>query len=171
MRSVIPTGRIESRIVLLRGHKVLLDSDLAELYGVPTKALNQAVKRNPKRFPPDFMFQTNVEESRLLRSQIVTSKAGRGGRRFRAYAFTEHGVAMLASVLHSERAIQVNIAIVRAFVRLREFLASHQELARKLAKLEKKYDSQFHAVFEAIRQLMKPPDEKRNRKMGFVKGG
>jgi hypothetical protein len=169
MAHLIPAGKIESRILLLRGQKVLLDSDLANLYGVTTKALNQAAKRNLRRFPPDFMFQLNTGEVRVLRSQIVTSNGRRGGRRFRPYAFTEHGVAMLASVLKSERAIQVNIAIVRAFVRLREFLATHEELAKKLARLERKYDARFQAVFEAIRQLMFSSEEKAKRKMGFVK--
>ena len=169
MSSLVPIGSIESRILLLRGHKILLDCDLAELYGVSTRILNQAIKRNPKRFPVDFMFQLNEEESRTLRSQIVISNGSRGGRRFRPYAFTEHGVAMLASVLHSERAIQVNIAIVRAFVRMREFLATHQDLAKKLARLERKSDARFRVVFDAIEQLMSSKEEKGNRKLGFVK--
>lgn len=134
-----------------------LDSDLAELYGVTTKAFNQAVKRNAKRFPADFMFQLTAEEADALRSQFVTSNKGRGGRRYAPYAFTEQGVAMLSSVLNSERAIEVNIAIMRAFVRLRELLSSHKDLARKLDELERKYDARFQIVFEAIRQLMTPP--------------
>jgi ORF6N domain len=122
--------------LLIRGQKVLLDKDLAELYGVPTRALVQAVKRNIKRFPQDFMFQLNSHEAEDLRSQIVTSKKGRGGRRYAPYAFTEQGVAMLSGVLHSPRAIGVNVAIMRTFVRLREILATHKELARKLEQLD-----------------------------------
>ncbi|MEO6095148.1 MAG: ORF6N domain-containing protein [Fibrobacteria bacterium] len=127
LADLTPIGGIESRILFLRGHKVLLDSDLADLYRIETKVLNQAVKRNPERFPSDFMFEVNDVEVEILRSQIVTSRSGWGGRRSHPYAFTEHGVAMLASVLKSERAIKVNIAIVRAFVRMREFLATHQD--------------------------------------------
>ncbi len=168
MANLIPSGQIESRILLLRGQKVLLDRDLANLYGVPTKVLNQAVKRNLKRFPSDFMFQLNPTEAKVLRSQIVTANEARGGLRTRPYAFTEHGVAMLASVLHSERAIAVNIAIVRAFVRLREFLATHQDLARRMAKLEKSYDAQFHAVFAAMHRLMGVAKKKSRRKLRCV---
>jgi phage regulator Rha-like protein len=157
---------IERKIYLTRGHKVMLDSDLAELYEVETKVLLQAVKRNVQRFPEDFMFQLNDEEFMNLRSQIVTSSSGHGGRRYLPYVFTEQGVAMLSSVLHSERAVQVNIAIMRTFVKLREMLSSNAELARKLNTLEKKYDSQFKIVFDAIRQLMTPP-EKPKRKIGF----
>jgi hypothetical protein len=147
----------------------MLDEDLANLYGVETRALVQAVKRNLDRFPADFMFQLSPDEAESLRSQIVTSK-GRGGRRYPPYAFTEQGVAMLSSVLRSKRAVQVNIEIMRAFVRLRQILASHAVLARKLNELEKKYDSQFRAVFDAIRQLMSPPVEKRPP-IGFVTEG
>ena len=143
----------------------MLDTDLAKLYGVPTKVLNQAVKRNVTRFPADFMFQLTSEETTALRSQIVTSKS-RGGRQYRPYAFTEQGVAMLSSVLHSERAIQVNIAIMRAFVQLREMIGSNKGLARRLNELEKKYDSQFRVVFEAIRELMAEPGPK-IRRIGF----
>jgi hypothetical protein len=139
--------------------------------GISAEALNQAIKRNSKRFPLDFMFQLNPRETGILRSQIVTSKPGRGGRRFRPYAFTEHGGAMLAGVLRSDRAIRVNIAIVRSFVRLREFLSTHQDLAKRLAKMEKNYDAQFQAVFEAIRHLMGPLETKKNRRLGFVKEG
>ncbi len=146
-----------------------MDSDLAELYGVKTKTLNQAVKRNFARFPTDFMFQLSPEEVENLRSHFVTSSLGYGGRRYQPYAFTEHGVAMLSSVLKSEQAIQVNIAIIRAFTRLREFLATHQELAKKLDELEEKYDGQFHEIFEAIWYLMGTHEEKHDRKMGFVK--
>lgn len=132
----------------------MLDSDLAELYQVPTKQLNLAVRRNIKRFPEDFMFQIAAEEYENLRFQTETSSQGHGGRRYMPFAFTEHGVTMLASILNSDRAIQVNVAIVRAFVRLREILESRRDLAEKLNLLEKKYDRQFKAVFDAIRQLM-----------------
>lgn len=145
----------------------MLDSDLAELYGVETRVFNQAVKRNLQRFPSDFMFQLTTEEAESLRSQIVTSKIGSGGRRYAPYVFTEQGVAMLSSVLNSERAIEVNIAIVRAFVKLREMLGTHKELAQKLAQMEKKYDAQFRVVFDAIRQLMEPPPAPPRRKVGF----
>ena len=165
--SILPAERIEKSILLIRGHKVLLDRDLAELYGVPTKVLLQAVKRNKKRFPVDFMLQLSPEELKNLRSQFVTSSAW-GGRRYPPYAFTEQGVAMLSSVLHSDRAIDVNIAIMRAFVRLREILSSHKDLARKLEELEKKYDGQFKVVFEAIHQLMQPPtSEQQEGRIGF----
>jgi hypothetical protein len=153
--------RIERSILLIRGHKVLLDADLAALYGVTTKRLNEQVRRNRSRFPDDFMFELASEEAESLRSQFATSKRGRGGRRYAPYVFTEQGVAMLSTVLNSERAIQVNIEIMRAFVRLRHMLA------RKLADLEKKYDAQFKVVFDAIRQLMAPPDPKK-RKIGFL---
>jgi len=167
-KSLIPVERIEKAISLIRGQKVMLDADLAELYGVETKVLVQAVKRNIGRFPEDFMFQLNQEEFAILRSQFVTS-SNWGGRRYRPYAFTEQGVAMLSSVLRSQRAIQVNIEIMRAFIRLRQMLASHADLARKLDALEKKYDAQFRQVFEAIRRLMIPPEPKR-RPIGFRKG-
>lgn len=133
--ALVSVELIERRIYLVRGHKVMLDSELAELYQVPTKVFNQAVSRNRNRFPKDFMFQLTVEEDESLRSQIVTSKVGRGGRRYRLYVFTEQGVAMLSSVLNSERAVQVNIAIMRAFVRLREMIESNKELAAKLDQL------------------------------------
>lgn len=165
-RSVIPAERIERSILLIRGHKVILDADLAELYGVETRALVQAVRRNLERFPDDFMFQLTKKEFANLRSQFVISSPGWGGRRYPPYAFMEQGVAMLSSVLRSERAVQVNIEIMRAFVRLRQMLASHAELARKLDALEQKYDAQFKAVFDAIRQLMMPPEPKR-RRIGF----
>lgn len=159
--------RIEQIIRVVRGHRVMLDTDLAKLYGVAPKALNQGVKRNRTRFPEDFMFQLTAEESVALRSQFVTLKAGRGQhRKYRPYVFTEQGVAMLSSVLHSERAIQVNIAIMRAFVRLRELISSNKVLARRLAELEKKYDAQFRVVFEAIRELMAEPESK-SRRIGF----
>ena len=145
----------------------MLDKDLADLYGVEIRVLVQAVKRNEKRFPEDFMFQLTKEENNVLRSQIVTLKKGRGHhRKYLPYVFTEQGVAMLSSVLKSERAILVNIEIMRTFVRLRRMLASHAELARKLAALEKKYDSQFKVVFDAIRELMSPQKPK-GRLIGF----
>ena len=164
--SLIPVRRIEQKILLLRGEKVMLDSDLAELYGVETKVLNQAVKRNLERFPADFMFQLFKEESALVsRSQIVTLKRGEH-RKFRPYAFTEQGVAMLSSVLRSDRAIQVNLAIMRTFVQMRQMMSSHADLARKLASLERKYDVQFRAVFDAIRELMSEK-KKPKREIGF----
>jgi hypothetical protein len=143
-------------IHIIRGQRVMLDSDLAQLYGVETKALNQAVGRNLARFPTDFMFQLTVEEGRGLRYHFGTSnlEGRRGGRRYRPYAFTEQGVAMLSSVLRSPRAIAVNVEIMRAFVRLRELISTHADLASKIARLEKKYDRRFRVVFEAIRQLM-----------------
>lgn len=166
---LVPAERIAHCILLIRGHKVMLDSDLAELYGVETKALNRAVRRNLTRFPADFMFQLTHAECERLRCQIGTSNVGRGGRRYAPLAFTEQGVAMLSSVLRSERAVQVNIAIMRAFVKLRELLATHKDLARKLEQLERKYDAQFKVVFDAIRQLMAPPAAKR-RRIGFRRG-
>jgi hypothetical protein len=166
--SAVPIERIERAILLLRGHKVMLDADLATLYEVETRVLVQAVKRNIERFPEDFMFQLDVEEVQALRSQSVISNApGRGGRRYAPYAFTEQGVAMLSTVLNSPRAIAVNIEIMRAFVRLRLILASNKELARRLDQLEAKTDAKFKAVFEAIRQLMTPPEPKR-RPIGFL---
>jgi hypothetical protein len=168
-RSVIPAERIERAILLIRGHKVMLDSDLAALYGVETKSLVRAVKRNVERFPADFMFQLSPEEFEHLRYQFGTSNMarGRGGRRYAPYAFTEQGVAMLSSALRSPRAVAVNVEIMRAFVRLRQMLASHADLARKLDALERKYDAQFKIVFDAIRELMVPPEAKPRRKIGF----
>jgi phage regulator Rha-like protein len=149
----------------------MLDADLAEIYGVTTKVLNQAVKRNVARFPVDFMFQLTLEEAERLRYQFGTLKAGRGQhRKYRPYVFTEQGVAMLSSVLHSERAVRVNIEIMRAFVQLRQLLSTHADLARKLAALEKKYDAQFKIVFDAIRELMAPPELPRKRPIGFTSG-
>ena len=165
--AVIPVERIERAILSIRGEKVMLDSDLAELYGVETKVLNQGVKRNASRFPEDFMFQlTAGEVFKLNRSQIVTGSQKHRDPRFPPYAFTEHGALMLANVLNSERAAQTSVMVVRAFVRLRQMLASNAELARKLAALENKYDAQFKVVFDAIRQLMSPPEPKR-REIGF----
>ena len=163
-RVIVPLERIERRIFFLRGHKIMLSVDLAELYRVETRSLVQAVKRNSDRFPEDFMFQLTEPEFDNLRSQFVISSWG--GHRYPPYAFTEQGVAMLSSVLKSKRAVQVNIEIMRAFVRLRQILSSHKELARKLDKLEQKYDAQFKAVFDAIRELMTPSEPPR-RKIGF----
>lgn len=159
--------QIEQAILLVRGQKVMLDSDLAALYGVETWNLNKAVKRNLDRFPADFMFQLTAAEAERLRFQIGSSKTGRGGRRYLPYVFTEQGVAMLSSVLRSPRAVQVNIDIMRAFVRLRELLATHKELARKLEELEQKYDAQFKIVFDAIRQIMAAPTDAPKRRIGF----
>jgi hypothetical protein len=163
---VVTAEHIERAIIVLRGAKVLLDADLAALYGVPAKRLNEQVKRNRGRFPQDFMFQLSNEECAILRSQIATSRSW-GGRRTPPYAFTEQGVAMLSSVLHSPRAVQVNVEIMRAFVRLRQLLQSNTNLARKLAALEHKYDARFKVVFDAIRELMAPPAPSRPR-IGFA---
>ena len=170
---------VEQRIYFLRGQKIMLDSDLAELYGVDTKALNRAAKRNLDRFPDDFMFQVSSQDDESLRrqigaaklrSQIVTSNERRGGRRSLPYAFTEHGVAMLSSVLNSKRAVQVNIVIIRAFIKLREILATHKDLARRLDDLERKYsehDDELKAVFDAIRKLLSTPAPTK-RRIGFT---
>ncbi len=164
-------GRIESRIFVVRGEKVLFDFDLAALYQVETRVLIQSVKRNRERFPEDFMFQLSTDELRRLTSQVVMSNASpRGGARRPPYAFTEQGVAMLSSVLRSPRAVDVNIQIMRTFVRLRALMLTHRDLATKLDELEKKYDRQFAAVFDAIRQLMTPPDPPR-KPIGFRHGG
>ena len=174
-KPLVPIERIERSILLIRGQKVMIARDLAYLYGVTTKVLNQAVKRHKDRFPEDFMFQLTMEEAKIwwtevrgsgLRSQIVTLKRGQHIK-YRPYAFTEHGILMLSSVLNSERAVQVNIEIMRTFVRLRRMLASHAELARKLEALEKRYDAQFKIVFDAIRELMRPPEPKK-RPIGFL---
>lgn len=193
--ALAPVGDIERCILLIRGHKVMLDSHLARLYAVETRVLVQAVKRNRGRFPEDFMFQLTWEETANLRSQSVVSsdheersrsqsvtlndsrpgtsrsqsvilKRGHNPK-YRPYAFTEQGVAMLSSVLRSERAVQVNIEIMRAFVRLRRILSAHRDLAQRLDDLEKKYDGQFAVVFEAIRELMAPPEPRRRRRIGF----
>jgi phage regulator Rha-like protein len=165
---IIPAETIESRILLIRGHKIMLDAHLAELYGVETKLLVRAVKRNLERFPVDFMFQLNEEEFKILRFHFGTSSQW-GGRRYPPYAFTEQGVAMLSSVLRSKQAIQVNIAIMRAFVRLRAILFAHKELAQKLNQLERKvtkHDEEIMSIFKAIRKLM-TPGEKPKRQIGF----
>jgi len=167
MSTLVPVEIIEKRILVLRNQKVMLSTDLAELYGVEPRALIQAVKRNIKRFPDDFMLQLTQDEDKLLRSQNVILKKGRGQHtKYPAYAFTEQGIAMLSSVLNSDRAIAVNIEIMRAFVRLREMVASHKELAKKLEDLEKKYDAQFKVVFDAIHALLEPPKKPR-RRIGF----
>jgi hypothetical protein len=166
----IPSERIDSRIWLVRGAKVILDSHLADLYEVELRILIQVVKRNVARFPCDFMFQINRQEFTYLKSQSVISSAGHGGRRSRPYVFTEQGVAMLSGLLNSPRAIAANIEIMRAFVRLRRMIASSADLARKLAALEKKYDAQFKAVFDAIRELMIPVEDStptHKREIGF----
>jgi hypothetical protein len=156
--------RIETKILLLRGQKVLLDRDLAQLYGVETRALNQAVRRNPDRFPPDFMFALSRDEIRNISQTVICSPTIKHAPN--VYAFTEQGVAMLSGVLNTPRAVQVNVAIMRAFVRLRQILASHADLARKLDELEKKYDRRFRVVFDALRQMMTPPAPPR-RQIGF----
>lgn len=158
--------KVAGRIMVIRGQKVMLDSDLADLYGVPTGRLNEQVRRNLARFPSDFMFRLTAGEAANLKSQFAISSFGHGGRRSRPLAFTEQGVAMLSSVLRSERAVQVNVAIMRAFVQLREMAFTHQDLARKIRALERKYDARFKAVFDAIRALMEPVDRPRER-IGF----
>ena len=178
----IPVERIERAILFLRGHKVMLDSDLAALYGVETRVLVQAVKRNPERFPKDFMFQLNNQDVAALKSQsVISNPPGRGGRRSAPYAFTEHGALMVATVLNSPRAVEMSLYVVRAFVRMREVLATHKELAKKLEALEKKTEAlalkhdalatttraQFKEVIEALRALMTPPEPKK-RPIGFV---
>jgi hypothetical protein len=168
--SATDIAKIAHLILTLRTHRVLLDSDLAALYGVQTKQLNRAVKRNLDRFPEDFMFQLTAQEAEALRCQSGTSNAGRGGRRYRPYVFTQEGVAMLSSVLSSPRAVQVNIAIMRAFIRLRQMVLSVDELSRKVAALERGYQQhgqQFDVVFKAIRQLMASPPEPPRKKIGF----
>jgi phage regulator Rha-like protein len=165
----VPIGIIERRIYVLRGQKVMIDSDLAELYRVSTANLNKAVKRNLTRFPEDFMFQLTAEEDASLRFQIGISNSLRGGRRYAPYAFTEHGVVMLSSVLKSERAVQMNLLIVRVFVRLREMLATHKDLAHKMLELErqqKEHGQQLAAVYTIVKRLMEPPP-KRTRPIGF----
>jgi hypothetical protein len=166
---LIPVEIIERKIYLIRGCKVMLDRDLAGLYEVPTKALNQAVRRNLDRFPADFMFQLNDQEVENLRSQSVTSNANHGGSRYLPYAFTEHGVAMLSSVLSSKRAIALNILIVRAFVRLREYLVTHQDLALKLQDVERtqlEHSANIEQIYDYIQRLLEPPAESK-RRIGF----
>jgi hypothetical protein len=156
-KTIIPSEVIEKRIFIIRGQKVIPDFHIAELYKVETKVLKRVVKRNRDRFPNDFCFELTTEESQHLRYQIGTSRWG--GTRYRSIVFTEQGIAMLSSVLNSKRAIRVNVEIMRTFVKLREILLTHKDLAAKLEELEKKYDAQFRVVFDAIRQLMTPPDK------------
>ncbi len=168
MSEIIPQELIEKKIFLIRGQKVMLDRDLAVLYGVETRTLNQAVRRNIKRFPKDFMFQLNqAEVEELSRSQFVILKRGHNIK-YLPYAFTENGVAMLSGVLNSDLAITVNIQIMRTFTKLRELMATHKDLKRKIERMEKKYDEQFHVVFEAIKQLLESP-KKQKRQIGFVR--
>ena len=164
--ATLPIEKVERAIIFMRGEKVILDSDLARLYGVSTARLNQQVNRNLDRFPGDFMFRLTAGEFKDLILQNATSKKGRGGRRKLPYAFTEHGAIMAANILNSQRAVQASVQVVRAFIQLRRMLASNTELARKLDELEKKYDVQFKIVFDAIRQLMSPPPT-RTKPIGF----
>ena len=177
--SLIPIERIEQKIFVIRGERVMIDSDLAAIYGVETKMFTRAVKRNIDRFPGDFMFQLTVEEYETLRRQIGTSntetlklqdassKEGRGGRRYLPYVFTEHGALMAANILNSSRAVEASVQVVRAFVRMRNLLASNAELAKKVEALESKYDSQFKSIFDAIKKLMTPPDKPKGG-IGFI---
>ncbi len=167
---LIPEEFVERRILLIRGHKVMLDADLAQLYGVTTKRLNEQIKRNRDRFPEDFMFQLSFEEGKsilALRSQFATLKRGQH-LKYAPYAFTEHGAVMAANVLNSPVAVRASIQVVRAFVRLREILATHKRLARKLEEMEMKYDQQFKVVFDAIRELMAPQPPPSGRRIGFA---
>jgi ORF6N domain len=162
-----PARPLETRIILVRGERVMIDADLAAVYGVPTKALNQAVKRNPRRFPADFAFRLSAAE----KSEVVTNCDHLARLRFaaaRPYAFTEHGAIMAANVLNSRRAVELSVEVVRAFARLREMVTSHKDLAKRLDELESRYDRQFKAVFDAIRELMRPSEPKTKRKIGFV---
>ncbi len=169
INDIVPQEAIENKILFLRGKKVMLDKDLAMLYKVETRALNQAVKRNLKRFPKDFMFQLTEEEVNIKVSQnVIPSKRSLGGSL--PYAFTENGIAMLSSVLNSERAVEVNIQIMRTFTRLREMLLTHKDLQRKIEAMEKKYDYQFKVVFDAIKQLLEPA-EKPKKRIGFLADG
>jgi hypothetical protein len=174
MNTLIPVEVIERKILLIRGEKVMLDADLAELYDVPTKRLNEQVKRNADRFPADFAFQLTAEEWKNVkalndeanRSQFATGSQKHRDPRFMPWAFTEHGAIMAATMLNSKQAVAMSVHVVRAFVKLRELLGTHKDLARKIEEMEKKYDSQFRVVFDAIRQLMTPPETKK-RKIGF----
>jgi hypothetical protein len=165
--TAVSAPRVESVILLVRGQRVMIDADLARLYGVPTKALNQAVRRHAGRFPADFVFRLSKQE----KSEVVTNRDHLGPLRFSStlpYAFTEHGAIMAANVLNSPRAVEMSVHVVRAFVRLREVIASHEELVERVNDLEERYDEQFKGVFDAIRQLMAPPEAKPKRKIGFV---
>lgn len=170
MSEFIPLERIESKILLIRGQKVLLDRELAELYGVPTKVFNQAVRRNAKRFPKDFMFQLDHQEFTDLRSQIVTSSLGHGGRRYMPYVFSEHGAIMAATILNSPKAIDVSVLIVRAFVRMREIFSSNAQFAKKLAELEErldKHDENTLVIMATLRKLISKPEGSKKQKIGF----
>ena len=171
MKALIHQDIIEQEILLIRGHRVILDRDLAKLYDVDTRRLNEQVKRNLQRFPEDFMFQLTKEESEFLRSQFATLKAGRGQhRKYLPYVFTEHGAIMAASVLNSKRAVEMSIRVVRTFIKLRQLLTTHKELAYKLSELERKiekHDTEIQAIFEAIRQLMAPAPQRPKRHIGF----
>jgi len=164
--AIVPTPLISQKIFFVRGTRIMLDADIARLYGVATKNLNKAVKRNATRFPADFMFQLSPKDLHSLRFQTGTSNLGRGGRRYAPYAFTEQGIAMLSSVLRSTRAVQVNVAIMRTFVRLREMLTTHEELRRKIDAMEKRYDARFQAIFDTIRQMLETPIPAK-RQIGF----
>ncbi len=166
MKEIVPREIIESKILLIRGQKVMLNKDLAQLYGVTTKRLNEQVRRNIKRFPEDFMFQLTWQETKFLRSQNATLKRGQHAK-YKSYAFTEQGVAMLSSVLNSERAIQVNIQIMRTFSKLRQILIAHADLKRKIEQMERKYDKQFKVVFDVINRMLEPPKEPK-KKIGFL---
>ncbi len=166
MTSLVPIELIEQKILSIRGQRVMLDADLATLYDVESKVLNQAISRQIRRFPEECMLRLTDQEFTLLRSQFVTSSQW-GGRRYAPYAFTEQGVAMLSSVLNSDRAIEANIAIMRTFVKLRQMISSHKELSAKLEEMEKLYDAQFRTVFTAIRELMAPSEPKKKRPIGF----
>jgi hypothetical protein len=172
--AIVPADRIEQAILLIRGEKVILDSDLATLYGVTTARLNQQVQRNIRRFPADFVFQLSEDEFSNLMSHFATSRLGWGGHRKLPYAFTEHGAIMAASVLNTPRAVEMSVFVVRAFVRLRAFLATHKELAEKLAELERKlssHDEQIVAIIDAIKRLMAPPGLADKRRIGFESEG
>jgi hypothetical protein len=164
---MIPIEMIERKIYLIRGHKVMLDQDLAEMYGVEVKRLNEQVRRNIKRFPEDFMFELTYQEFMNLKPHFATSSSSHGGRRKVPLVFTEQGVAMLSGILNSDLAIEVNILIMRAFVKLREMIGTNKDLSRRLNDLENKYDSQFKVVFDAIRQLMAPTEVNKKRAIGF----
>jgi hypothetical protein len=168
-KGAVPEGGIERKILFIRGKKVMLDRDLAALYGLETKSLNLAVKRNADRFPEDFMFELTKSENGSLRFQFETSK--RGGSRYLPHVFTEYGVLMLSSVLNSERAVQVNIAIIRVFVKLKKIMTSHRQLENKLAELERKiegHDSEICSIFEAIHQIMEPHEKANKRRIGSL---
>ena len=168
MSSLVPLEIINQKIIYLRDQKVMLDYDLAALYDVNTKRLNEAVKRNIERFPEDFMFQINDEEFENLRSHFATSSEKHGGRRYLPYAFTEQGIAMLSGVLRSEKAVQVNIAIMRAFVQMREAMLSNKDMARKIDEMESKYDGQFQIIFDALRSIFEAPVPDKPQ-IGYIK--